>query len=213
MPEPPRVSVGRAPESPTDNRTLKNHGGRIRGIVDVNPLGTVAALAIAHAYPSGFAYLEECDMYWQSRIARQIAVECAERALSRYEAGAVDPRLRAGLEDARQYVEQPRPMGERGAAYLGVVDAAHEHKRSEHYALFEAVLWAVRATAEHEDHYATMVAICAMRAARYAAKTVAGDDAWRAEQEWQARRLTELLGDDLPQPDQRQLRFSGEAAA
>lgn len=152
-------------------------------------------------------------MYWQAQVARQIAVECAERALSRYEAGAVDPRLHAGLEDARRYVEQPRPMGERGAAYYGVVDAAHEHKRGEDYAVFEAVLWAVRATAEHEDHYATMAAICAMRAARCAVKAVAGDDAWRAEQEWQARRLTALLGDDLPQPGQRQLRFFGEAAA
>lgn len=132
--------------------------------------------------------------YWPSQVARQIAVECAERALSRYEAGAVDRRLRAGLEDARRYVEQPRPMGERSDAYYGVVDAAHEHKRGEDYAVFEAVLWAVRATTEHEDHYATMAAICAMRAARCAVKAIAGDDAWRAEQEWQARRLTALLG-------------------
>ena len=151
--------------------------------------------------------------YWPAQVARQIAVECAERALSRYEAGAVDPRLRAGLEDARRYVEQPRPMGERSDAYRGVVDAAHEHKRGEYYAVFAAVLWAMRAASEHEARYATMAAICAMRAARFAVKAIAGDDAWRAEHEWQAQRLTELLGDDLPQPSQPQLPLFGKAAA
>lgn len=119
------------------------------------------------------------------------AADCAERVLPLFEtAHPDDTRPRVAIDQARAWARGDITMTQaREAAY-----AAHDAAKSARGAAREAARAAghAAATAHMADHELGAAAY-AIRAARAAAPEGAGDDAARAECEWQRARLPEQI--------------------